>query len=97
MNKLQSIAHPVSVTLSIAYLPVLTARVRDALTPLSHFRRVISEIRKTGHICMCARIHAQVLPIHDLCNMHRYLISKHTPNLVTIGQAIAELQLSGQL
>ena len=35
-------------------------------------------------------------PTHDLCIMHRYLISKHMPNLVTMGWIISELKPSGQ-
>ena len=31
---------------------------------------------------------------HDLRNMHRYSVSKHTPNLVTIGRVITELYLA---
>ena len=33
---------------------------------------------KVGYICTCAR--AGVSTTHDLCNMHRGLVSKHTPN-----------------
>ena len=43
-----------------------------------------------------ARAHVLMRPTHNLWNMHRCLVSKHTPNLVTIGRTIPELQLSGQ-
>ena len=33
-------------------------------------------------------------PSPDLCNMHRYLVSKHAPNLVTIGWDIPEFILA---
>ena len=38
---------------------------------------------------------AQMYPTHDLCSMHRRLVSKHKSNLVTIGRAIPELYHSG--
>ena len=31
-----------------------------------------------------ARVHMQMYHTHDLCNMHRYLVSKHARNSVTI-------------
>ena len=40
-----------------------------------------------------ARAHVQMYPTHDLCNMHRGLVSKHTPNFVTISPSIPELKL----
>ena len=43
-----------------------------------------------------ARAHVQMYPTHDLFSMHRCLVSKHTPDLVTIGLAIPELQFSAQ-
>ena len=33
-------------------------------------------------------------PVHDLCIMHRYLVSKHTPNLVIIGPVIPSYSLA---
>ena len=36
-------------------------------------------------------------PTHNLCNMHRYLVSKRTPIFALISPCIPELELSGQL
>ena len=48
-----------------------------------------------GNICTCARAHVQMHNTNDLWDMHRYMVSNHTPHLVTIGPAISELWLSG--
>ena len=57
--------------------------------PSSRFRDT-----EKGHICTLAYAHMQIYPTHDLCNMHRCLVSKQTPNLVTIDQAVPELYLA---
>ena len=36
-------------------------------------------------------------PTHDVLNMHRCLLSKRIPNLVTIGRAIPEYSLGANL
>ena len=46
------------------------------------------EIRKRGYICTCACAHVRIYPTHDLCHTHQYLVSNHTPNLVTIDQKL---------
>ena len=65
--------------------------VTNHIPNFSAIRAAVPEIRKRGHICTCARTHMQMHPAYDLCNMHRCSVSKHAPNLVTIGQAIPEL------
>ena len=45
----------------------------------------------------CAGAHVWVHPTDSLCDMHCYLMPKHTPNLVTIARAVPELKLSDQI
>ena len=47
--------------------------------------------READNICTYARAHVQLCPSHDLRNIYRCLVCKHTPNLFTIGRAIPEL------
>ena len=63
----------------------------------SKVRPAVSERRKRGggvsarvHVCMCR------YPTHGLGNRHRYLVSKNTSTLFTIGQAIPQSKLSDQ-
>ena len=34
--------------------------------------------------------------MHELCNIHHYLVPKHAPSLATIGRAVPTSQLSGE-
>ena len=64
----------------------------------SAIRPAVLGIRKAGvhlHVCTSARADGiWILPIHYQCDMHRYLDQNHTSNLVPMGRAIPELQLS---
>ena len=41
----------------------------------------------------CARAHVQIHPTSTLCKINSWLVSKHTPNLNVIGQAVVELPM----
>ena len=73
--------------------PTLTFAKRQAngsLTKTKFQRNPSSRFRDTekGHI---SRAHVQMYSTYDLSNMYRGLVSKHTPNFVTIGLFIPEL------
>ena len=63
---------------------------RIALKPDGSFGKS-PEMSEFGlHVCSAdlksdASVDDVIYPIHDLCIMHRCLVSKHTPNLVTVG------------
>ena len=65
------------------------------LWPLAKFQRnPTSRVQDAGkwahlHVRMCAP--AGVPHTWPVCNIHRHLVSKHTPNLVTIEGPIPEL------
>ena len=41
----------------------------------------------------CARAHVQIHPTSTLCKRNSYPVSKHSPNLNVIGQAVVELPM----
>ena len=76
-----------------AFVKRLANEIPNYTPNFSAIDPAVSELRKRG---TSARAHVLMYPTHDLLNMHRWLVSKHIPNLVTIGPAIPGLLLSDQ-
>ena len=50
--------------------------------------QTVQPVPRHGKEGASARAHVRPHPIHDLRKTHRYLVSKHTSNFVTIGRAL---------
>ena len=74
--------------------PSMTCTQREKLTVsnyipnFSGIRLAVPNIRKRGPYVRTCR---QMCHIHDLNNMHCYLVPKRIPNWVTIGRTVSEL------